>query len=1224
MSRFSKIRTHRTPFNRPAFGKPFSAPFGRASGGHDEFNPKDIGNLVIWLDAGHGVSPATGPVDGWADQGSNGNDAVGAGSARPVFNPTGINGFPSLTFDGTDDVMNVTSSTSLNFTTSFTAYVVCKNTDDGDFRTMFSKDANTFRFLFADAAGNRGGRAIVGQDTLNRGTTALNSNSIMELHWDVKTNGLINMTQNGLPLGSSLFSTITTISRAAGAFMVGATGAIQKFKGEIGQVIIFDKLLTRNERNDMGNYFASRYQIPWNEIEHTPLELPGLVLWLDAARGVTPGTADVAVSAWADESGSGNDADQPTVGKRPVYKTTAFNGFPTLQFSSTNDENLEIADASLLDFNRVFTAYFAVKSVAQSADRYLMSKGANAGYEIFFDDSNGERLVVASNDAISTQFTTGDTAPTDSTDIILEVAYMAGGIVSFTQNGVPLGELKSNNSSKININTSKLYIGSSDGTAAPFEGEIAQVLLFNRDLSVNERNFVGKYLTGRYNLTWTDVLPFKPTDFDGLVLWLDADQEVTRPARTVSAWGDQSPANNDVAQVDSSKQPLFVHQGLNGKDTITFTRTIQGRTLIAPAAASLNFTGSFSFFAVMDFLIQDSTIISKNGNSGYRVLIDGQNTIQTITSSNTEGPLTLTGGRVPLISPLVLDVNYEVGGANRVRFTNKGASLGQFLNTLTDINSTSADLIVGGLTNSEFLEGDVSQIVLYDNLLSIPERNLVGTYLALRYREKWQQIPNDFDPRDLTGLALWLDASIGVTPFGGRPTRWEDQSGNGYAATQTDSTKTPGFNPLSLGGQGALFFSDFFDGFMEMPVAQNSIMDLQTSFTFYTVCLVEDFNHLHTLISRNQTDGYEIRVNASDKLETFVNDGGGAETDVSAGVVPTGSFRILEVHYDVGGTINFTLNGISIGAPTNTLTGITSNAADFFIGGFGTTPSTKWVGEIAQLIFYNRLLTTEERNRVGLYFSNRFKLPWADITFKPDDISDLTLWFDADLGVVPGTDVSNVQTWTEQTASPLVATQTNDLERASYEFTGLNGHRTLDFDGVNDNYSIPDNNDIDISASFTMYCVCRPGLTGSLHTMFSKNQTNSYVWSITSAGNQRFQSTGTPAGLHDITSTGPATVSTFESVILEIHYDIGAGGSTVSFTKNGLSMGVVPSPATSIFASTIQAFIGASIGGEGDKNFFAGKLSQILLYKRLLTTQERNNVGNYLGARYGITWEEIP
>jgi len=292
------------------------------------------------------------------------------------------------------------------------------------------------------------------------------------------------------------------------------------------------------------------------------------------------------------------------------------------------------------------------------------------------------------------------------------------------------------------------------------------------------------------------------------------------------------------------------------------------------------------------------------------------------------------------------------------------------------MNNTSADLIVGGLVNSEFLEGSVSQIILYDNLLSIPERNVIGNYLADRYNLRWQDIKNDFLPTDLTGLALWLDLNSGARITLDGIDRWEDRSGNNYVAVQDTVLNRPGFSASALGGQGALVWQEQITQFMTMPVAQDSILDLKTDFTFYTIARLDGAASIFTLLSRNITDGYEFRASTLSKLEAVVSDGT-PQTDTSADSI--GGFQILEIHYDVGGTINFTANGVSLGTATNTLTSITSNAADMFIGarGPGTSP---WLGETAQYIIYNRLLTTEERNQVGTYLADRYGFVWTLIT----------------------------------------------------------------------------------------------------------------------------------------------------------------------------------------------------------------------------------------------------
>lgn len=53
----------------------------------------------------------SGVVSAWADQSGSGKDYSASGTAQPTYNASGLNGFPTLTFDGSDDTM--TSALSL-------------------------------------------------------------------------------------------------------------------------------------------------------------------------------------------------------------------------------------------------------------------------------------------------------------------------------------------------------------------------------------------------------------------------------------------------------------------------------------------------------------------------------------------------------------------------------------------------------------------------------------------------------------------------------------------------------------------------------------------------------------------------------------------------------------------------------------------------------------------------------------------------------------------------------------------------------------------------------------------------------------------------------------------------------------------------------------------------------------------------------------------------------
>jgi len=76
------------------------------------FNPRNLPNLQLWLDATRIAQADSTSVATWSDQSGNGYDATQGGSAaRPTFIASGLNGLPVVRFDGTDDRLSIPSST---------------------------------------------------------------------------------------------------------------------------------------------------------------------------------------------------------------------------------------------------------------------------------------------------------------------------------------------------------------------------------------------------------------------------------------------------------------------------------------------------------------------------------------------------------------------------------------------------------------------------------------------------------------------------------------------------------------------------------------------------------------------------------------------------------------------------------------------------------------------------------------------------------------------------------------------------------------------------------------------------------------------------------------------------------------------------------------------------------------------------------------------------------
>jgi hypothetical protein len=101
-----------------------------------------------------------------------------------------------------------------------------------------------------------------------------------------------------------------------------------------------------------------------------PGTLMGLVLWLDAGKGVS--VAGGGVASWSDLSPHHNDASQPTPSLQPTWAATGINGLPVVHFyrdagGSSNStgagQMLTVADAPSLQWG---TGDFYVAVVARS------------------------------------------------------------------------------------------------------------------------------------------------------------------------------------------------------------------------------------------------------------------------------------------------------------------------------------------------------------------------------------------------------------------------------------------------------------------------------------------------------------------------------------------------------------------------------------------------------------------------------------------------------------------------------------------------------------------------------------------------------------------------------------------------------------------------------------------------------------------------------------------
>jgi hypothetical protein len=229
----------------------------------------------------------------------------------------------------------------------------------------------------------------------------------------------------------------------------------------------------------------------------TPKKLSGLSLWLKADAGVTLSGANV--TAWADQSGNGNNA----VGSEtlPTLQPNTINGLPSIRFNNTDPDISKFTISN--NFNlKNSSAFVVVKQISleNSFARMLAFLGSNDDY----DSDDGLAFVfnnVASQLQVESNSNSAVIENLVADNEFASVSYKIdnSGNISVFYNGASEGTAQNANMTSQNSGGS-LYIGqgSQNVSGAGLYGDIAEVILYNSNLTTPQRQQVEAYLNTKY------------------------------------------------------------------------------------------------------------------------------------------------------------------------------------------------------------------------------------------------------------------------------------------------------------------------------------------------------------------------------------------------------------------------------------------------------------------------------------------------------------------------------------------------------------------------------------------------------------------------------------------------------------------------------------------------------------------------------------------------------
>ena len=282
--------------------------------------------------------------------------------------------------------------------------------------------------------------------------------------------------------------------------------------------------------------------------------------------------------------------------------------------------------------------------------------------------------------------------------------------------------------------------------------------------------------------------------------------------------------------------------------------------------------------------------------------------------------------------------------------------------------------------------------------------------------------------------------------------------------------------------------------------------------------------------------------------------------------------------------------------------GIADKSAEFRVGA-RSDDAVPFDGHIDELAFFDRALSATE---VADIYNNGIDGTKGGSDFTPSDVSDLIAWYDAGLGIITNDAVNRVSTWEDQAG-------TNDLVQATgskqptweSSTASFNNAPTVDFEDTASQSMVAasigplsqpntiflvaiDQDPSDVGAKFFF-----DGDSGTdRHAHWHRNTS---TWSIFAGAAVNGPADDTSLHIHALV---------FNTTSSKYYLD----GGTTEFTSDAGS----------------QDFDGMSLGAKNtDTDHGDFTMGEMLIYDKLLTNDEINNVGNYLADKYGTTWTDL-
>lgn len=262
-----------------------------------------------------------------------------------------------------------------------------------------------------------------------------------------------------------------------------------------------------------------------------------------------------------------------------------------------------------------------------------------------------------------------------------------------------------------------------------------------------------------------------------------------------------------------------------------------------------------------------------------------------------------------------------------------------------------------------------------------------------------------------------------------------------------------------------------------------------------------------------------------------------------------------------------------------------------------------YVGDLAEMIIYDRVLTDAELNLVNCYLSQKYD---QNYVVSPGGVAacDLRLWLKADLG----TDVTtgDVSIWEDQSIiQGIVATQAGVTQKPEFVSAGMNYNPSLLFDedpGNEDELNIGSNLALNGSSQVSTVVVSKTSdaLTGILGPESSAAGTDMEIFG------------GNVYGMNDAGATNIVSGTTPTSDNVQ---HIG------SFVQSSILVTLTTDGGDQQFGINFGTWDGDNydIGRSHNTNGSDAEIAEVIVFNSTLSNADLSKVQSYVAIKYGIT-----